>query len=73
MWDTESLMDNLGSDSEEKDSYEKFERDRKFMGSQKINMTAMKYFQTAAMQIETFSGEPLQSLSNFHEQFAHLE
>ena len=53
-WDTESLVDNLGSDSEEKDSYEKFERDRKFMGSKKINMTAIKYFKLRRCKLKLF-------------------
>ena len=42
------------------------------MSLQKVDMTAMKYFQSAAMQIEFCSGEPLRPLSTFHGKFDEL-
>ena len=64
--------DLLGDSDDETEGYNSYELQCEWVKTQKVNITELKYFQSLAQNVKPFAGEPLESLSKFHEKFNQL-
>ena len=69
--DDDNLGFNFGILSED-ERYRRYAEEREWVKEQKVDMTELKYFQVQADTIDTFAGEPTDSLETFHNEFDQL-